>query len=120
MSGVPHWCCGRVWWPSPPKSAYHPHSFRLNPRDYITRPVAGGSRSRCAASSRSVTPLRFVPTIVTLAPNRLGFAVPVVSAGWVLLIGEESEQARLLVALLISILFLSLHLSIKPMLRPAE
>jgi hypothetical protein len=40
--------------------------------------------------------------------------------GWVLLIGEESEQARLLVALLISIVFLSFHLSIKPLLHQAE
>jgi len=37
--------------------------------------------------------------------------------GWVLLIKEESEQARVLVALLVSITFLSLHLSIKPLRR---
>ena len=37
--------------------------------------------------------------------------------GWVLLIGEESEQARVLVALLVSIAFLALHLSIKPLRR---
>jgi hypothetical protein len=37
--------------------------------------------------------------------------------GAVLLIGEESEQARVLVALLVSIAFLALHLSIKPMRR---
>ena len=37
--------------------------------------------------------------------------------GWVLLITEEYEQARVLVALLVSIAFLALHLSIKPLKR---
>ena len=34
--------------------------------------------------------------------------------GWVLIIREESEQARILVALLVSIAFLTFRLSIKP------
>jgi hypothetical protein len=45
------------------------------------------------------------------------------SAGWcarqVLLIGEESEQARVLVALLVSITFLALSLSMRPLKRCA-
>jgi 4-amino-4-deoxy-L-arabinose transferase-like glycosyltransferase len=40
--------------------------------------------------------------------------------GWVLLIGEESEQARILVALLVSITFLSFLLSVKPLRRPED
>ena len=39
--------------------------------------------------------------------------------GWVLLIGEEAEQARVLVALLVSIGFLVLRLSLKPQRRCA-
>ena len=35
--------------------------------------------------------------------------------GWVLLIKEESEQARVIAALLVSIAFLSLRLTIKPL-----
>ena len=38
-------------------------------------------------------------------------------AGWVLLIGEEFEQARVLVALLISLAFLALHMIFKPFKR---
>eukprot|EP00966_Prymnesium_polylepis_P247910 5732624-Prymnesium_polylepis.2 len=34
--------------------------------------------------------------------------------GWVLLVGEESEYARILVALLISTSFLALFLNVKP------
>eukprot|EP00966_Prymnesium_polylepis_P045756 1059373-Prymnesium_polylepis.1 len=34
--------------------------------------------------------------------------------GWVLLIGEETEQARVLVALLVSIAFLTLQLAVQP------
>ena len=37
--------------------------------------------------------------------------------GWVLLIGDEFEQARVLVALFLSIAFLTLHVSIKPFIR---
>ena len=37
--------------------------------------------------------------------------------GWVLLIGEESEQARVLVALLVSITFLATQLAVKPLRR---
>jgi hypothetical protein len=37
--------------------------------------------------------------------------------GWVLLLEEEYEQARALVALLVSIAFLALHLSVQPMKR---
>jgi len=37
--------------------------------------------------------------------------------GAVLLIGEEHEQARILVALLVSVSFLALHLSMRPLLR---
>ena len=37
--------------------------------------------------------------------------------GWVLLIGEAYEQARVLVALLISIAFLTVHLVIRPFWR---
>jgi hypothetical protein len=37
--------------------------------------------------------------------------------GAVLLIGDESEQARVLVALLVSLVFLSLHLSVRPLRR---
>jgi hypothetical protein len=44
---------------------------------------------------------------------------PGICLGWVLLIGDDSEQARLLVALLFSIVFLSTHMSLKPMLRYA-
>ena len=40
--------------------------------------------------------------------------------GWVLLIDEGAEQARVLVALLSSITFLAIHLSIKPFLRYAD
>ena len=40
--------------------------------------------------------------------------------GAVLLIGEEFEQARVLVALLVSIAFVTLHLSIKPLRRCEE
>jgi hypothetical protein len=40
--------------------------------------------------------------------------------GWVLLISEDFEQARVLVALLVSILFLLLHLSIRPLRRCVE
>ena len=40
--------------------------------------------------------------------------------GWVLLINEDSEQARVLVALLVSITFLSLHLTIKPIRRAED
>jgi Ca2+/Na+ antiporter len=36
------------------------------------------------------------------------------AAGWVLLIGEETEQARVLVALLVSIAFLTLQLAVQP------
>jgi hypothetical protein len=39
--------------------------------------------------------------------------------GWVLLIGEESEQARVVVALLVSIGFLAFHVAIKPLARYA-
>ena len=35
--------------------------------------------------------------------------------GWVLLIGYDSEQARVLIALLVSITFLALHFTIKPL-----
>ena len=37
--------------------------------------------------------------------------------GWVLMIRGESEQARVLVALLVSLVFLSLHLSVRPLRR---
>ena len=37
--------------------------------------------------------------------------------GWVLLIGEDFEQARVLVALIVSIFFLTMHLSYKPLRR---
>jgi hypothetical protein len=37
--------------------------------------------------------------------------------GWVLLIGEEFEQGRILLALIISTAFLALHLSSKPLKR---
>jgi hypothetical protein len=37
--------------------------------------------------------------------------------GWVLLINEDSEQARVLVALLVSISFAAIHLTIKPIRR---
>ena len=37
--------------------------------------------------------------------------------GWLLIIGEAYEQARVLAALLISISFLALHLSIQPLQR---
>ena len=39
--------------------------------------------------------------------------------GWVLLVREEADQARALVALLVSVSFLALHLSIKPLKRCA-
>jgi hypothetical protein len=45
---------------------------------------------------------------------------PPYSIGWVLLIGEDAEQARVLVALIVSIAFLSLHLSIRPLRRYAS
>eukprot|EP00966_Prymnesium_polylepis_P132894 3071932-Prymnesium_polylepis.2 len=35
-------------------------------------------------------------------------------AGWVLLISDDFEQARVLVALFVSITFLTLHVSAKP------
>jgi hypothetical protein len=37
--------------------------------------------------------------------------------GWVLLIGEDFEQARVLIALLISIVFLAMQLIIQPFKR---
>eukprot|EP00966_Prymnesium_polylepis_P238306 5511682-Prymnesium_polylepis.1 len=37
--------------------------------------------------------------------------------GWVLLIGEDYEQARVLVALLVSVSFMAIHLAIKPLKR---
>jgi hypothetical protein len=40
--------------------------------------------------------------------------------GWVLLISERAEQARVLVAILVSVGFLTLRLSIKPLLRFAR
>ena len=43
-----------------------------------------------------------------------------IAIGWVLLIGEESEQARILVALLVSIAFLSIQLSVYPLRRPVD
>ena len=39
--------------------------------------------------------------------------------GWVMLIDEDFEQARVLIALLVSIIFLALHLVVRP-LRRAE
>ena len=42
------------------------------------------------------------------------------AAGWVQLIGEEHEQARVIVALLVSITFEALHLSIKPLTRTED
>jgi hypothetical protein len=43
-----------------------------------------------------------------------------VALGWLLLIKEDHEQARVLVAILVSVLFLALHLSVKPLRRCAE
>ena len=40
--------------------------------------------------------------------------------GWVLLVNEEFEQARVLAALLVSVTFLALHFSIKPLRRPED
>ena len=40
--------------------------------------------------------------------------------GWVLLINEEYEQARVLAALLASVTFMVLHFAIKPHGRPAD
>lgn len=37
--------------------------------------------------------------------------------GWILLISEDAEQARVIVALIVSVAFLSLHLTIKPLRR---
>ena len=42
---------------------------------------------------------------------------PICTQGWVLLISEDFEQARVLVALLVSITFFGLHLSIRPLRR---
>ena len=39
--------------------------------------------------------------------------------GWVLLIGEEHEQARVLLAILASVFFLALHFSFQPLKRYA-
>ena len=40
--------------------------------------------------------------------------------GWVLMISEQAEQARVLVALLVSIAFFGLQLSVKPLRRCAR
>lgn len=40
-----------------------------------------------------------------------------VLTGWILLIGEDFEQARVLIAIMISVLFLVLHLTFRPLLR---
>jgi len=40
--------------------------------------------------------------------------------GWVLLISEEFEQARVLVALLVSIMFLAFHFAVKPLKRTED
>ena len=40
--------------------------------------------------------------------------------GWVLLIGDEAELARILVALLVSTVFLALHLGVKPFRRAED
>jgi hypothetical protein len=37
--------------------------------------------------------------------------------GWVLLIGEEYEQGRVIVAIFVSIAFLALHFAVKPFAR---
>ena len=37
--------------------------------------------------------------------------------GWVLLIGEEFEQGRVIVAIFVSIAFLALHFAVKPFKR---
>ena len=42
------------------------------------------------------------------------------AAGWVLLIDEDAVQARILVALVVSVVFLSLQLAIKPLKRPED
>jgi hypothetical protein len=48
-----------------------------------------------------------------------GCVLPIKTAGWVLLISEEFEQARVLVALLVSIMFLAFHFAVKPLKRCA-
>ncbi|KAL1527507.1 hypothetical protein AB1Y20_008897 [Prymnesium parvum] len=84
--------------------------------------AASGRRRR-----RAATPLLRAVAFLTedYAPSRfwwepLEMCRKLVLTGWVLLIPEKSEQARVLVALLVSILFLSLHLAAKPHRRPED
>ena len=73
----------------------------------------------CRKLALSIPPLGSEPRdLLLFLPIRPGFwSPPRLAAGWVLLIGEEYEQARVLVALLVSIASVALHLSVKPLRR---
>jgi hypothetical protein len=50
----------------------------------------------------------------------IGFGIPAVAAGWVLLIGEDAELARVVVALLVSVAYFALHFAVKPFRHPED
>ena len=59
--------------------------------------------------------MRLIFTCIHRACTRIIHRIPLV--GWVLLIGHETELARIIVALLVSVAFVAFHLGIKPFKR---
>jgi hypothetical protein len=63
------------------------------------------------------SPLRLELRSFAQRPRLTGVWIPVMAAGWVLVIDEDDAEARVLVALLVSIIFLVMRVSSRPLKR---